>query len=70
MDILLGLMAGTAILVFYALAQRRRWVTLAVAGTCVVGSAYSFLLGAWPLGAIEAIWAIIVTRKCWLRAKP
>jgi hypothetical protein len=58
---LFGLFAVTAMLVTYALEARSRWFILAFAGTCLLGSAYGFLQGAWPFGAVEAIWAVVAT---------
>jgi len=51
-----GLLAVTAMLVFYAMEDRSHWFILAFAGACAMGSAYGFLQGAWPFGIIEAIW--------------
>ena len=45
-----GLFAVTAMLVTYALEKRNHWFILAFAGSCVLGSAYGFLQGAWPFG--------------------
>ncbi len=52
-----GLVAVTAMLIFYALEDRSPWFILAFAGACALGSIYGFLQGAWPFGVIEAIWA-------------
>ena len=60
-----GLFAVTAMLVTYALEARGRWFILAFAGACVLGSAYGFLQGAWPFGLVEAIWALVATRRWW-----
>jgi hypothetical protein len=54
---LFGLLAVTAMLVFYALEDRSHWFVLAFAGACALASLYGFLQGAWPFGVIEAIWA-------------
>jgi uncharacterized RDD family membrane protein YckC len=54
---LFGLLAVTAMLVFYALEDRSHLFVLAFAGACVLASVYGFLQGAWPFGIIEAIWA-------------
>jgi hypothetical protein len=64
-----GLLAVTAMLVFYALESRSSWFVLAFAGACVAGSAYGFLQGAWPFGLVEAVWAIVAARKWWWLAK-
>jgi hypothetical protein len=60
---LFGLVAVTAMLVFYALEPRSAWFTLAFAGACVLGSAYGFLQGAWPFGLVEAVWAVVALRR-------
>lgn len=54
---LFGLIAVTAMLVFYALEDRSPWFVLAFAAACALGSIYGFLQGAWPFGVVEAIWA-------------
>ena len=56
---LFGLIAVTAMLVFYALEDVSPHFILAFAGACAAGSVYGFLQGAWPFGVIEAIWAVI-----------
>ena len=58
-----GLLAVTAMLVFYAMEDRSHWFILAFAGACAMGSAYGFLQGAWPFGIIEAIWAMVALRR-------
>jgi len=58
-----GLFAVTAMLVTYALEKRSAWFILAFAGSCLLGSAYGFLQGAWPFGLVEAIWAIVAARR-------
>jgi hypothetical protein len=58
-----GLFAVTAMLVCYALEERSRWLIPAFAASCGVGSAYGFLQGAWPFGAVEAIWALVALRR-------
>jgi hypothetical protein len=61
-----GLFAVTAMLVFYALEKRSQWFILAFAGSCVLGSAYGFLQGAWPFGLVEAVWSGVAVRRWWL----
>jgi hypothetical protein len=65
---LFGLFAVTAMLVCYALEKRSRWFILAFAGSCLLGSIYGFLQGAWPFGLVEAIWALVALRRWWLAA--
>jgi len=60
---LFGVIAVTAMLIFYALEDRSPWFILAFSGACALGSIYGFLQGAWPFGVIEAIWAAVATRR-------
>ena len=60
---LFGLVAVTAMLVFYALEDRSHWYVLAFAAACALASAYGFLQGAWPFGVVEAIWAGVATQR-------
>jgi hypothetical protein len=61
-----GLFAVSAMLVTYALEQRSNWFVLAFSASCVMGSAYGFLQGAWPFGLVEAVWSIVALRRWWL----
>jgi hypothetical protein len=63
---LFGLFAVTAMLVTYALERRSPWMILAFAASCLLGSAYGFLQGAWPFGLVEAVWAVVAARRWWL----
>jgi len=65
---LFGLLAVTAMLVFYALEQRSSWFILAFAAACGLGSIYGFLQGAWPFGLVEAVWALVAVRR-WRRSR-
>jgi hypothetical protein len=58
-----GLMAVTAMLIFYALEDHSPWFVLAFAGACLLGSVYGFLQGAWPFGLVEAAWALIAVYR-------
>jgi hypothetical protein len=60
-----GLFAVTAMLVCYALEERSPWFVLGFAAACALGSAYGFLQGAWPLGLVEAIWAMVALGRWW-----
>jgi len=64
---LFGLFAVTAMLAFYALEHTSPWFILAFAVACAMGSVYGFLQGAWPFGAIEAIWCLVALRRWWRR---
>jgi hypothetical protein len=69
---LYGLFAVTAMLVTYACEEKSPWFVLAFAGSCLLGSSYGFLQGAWPSGLVEGVWAVVAGRRWWLitRAKP
>lgn len=58
-----GLLAVTAMLVFYALEKRSTWFILAFAGACVLASIYGFMQGAWPFGLVEAVWSVVALRR-------
>jgi len=65
---LFGLIAVSLMLLTYALEARSPWFVLGFAGACALGSIYGFLQGAWPFGAVEAIWALVALRR-WLGAR-
>lgn len=65
-----GLLAVTAMLIFYALEDRSRWFILAFAGACVLASAYGFLQGAWPFGLVEGVWALVALHRWRSRGHP
>ncbi|MEW6769457.1 MAG: hypothetical protein AB1342_15645 [Pseudomonadota bacterium] len=71
MDVLtlFGLVAVTAMVVFYALEDRSRWALLGFAVACALGSIYGFLQGAWPFGVVEAIWTLVALRRWYLRQR-
>jgi len=60
---LFGLVAVSAMLLFYTLEERSHWFVLAFAGACAMGSAYGFLQGAWPFGLVEAVWTLIALKR-------
>ena len=60
-----GLFAVTTMLVFYALERRNRWFILAFAGSCILGSVYGFMQGAWPFGVVEAVLSVVAIRRWW-----
>jgi hypothetical protein len=66
---LFGLLAVTAMLVFYALEGRNPVYILCFAASCVLGSIYGFLQGAWPFGIVEAVWAGVAVRRWWSKAR-
>lgn len=62
-----GLAAVTLMVLFYAFESRSPWCVLGFAVACVLGSVYGFLQGAWPFGAVEAVWALVALRRWWRR---
>lgn len=60
---LFGLIAVAAMIVCYALEGKSRWFVLAFALSCVLGSIYGFLQGAWPFGLLEAVWAVVAAKR-------
>ncbi|HET9839683.1 MAG TPA: hypothetical protein VFR84_15765 [Candidatus Angelobacter sp.] len=62
-----GLLAVTAMLLFYALEKRSPRFIFAFAVACALGSVYGFLQGAWPFGVVEAVWALVALQR-WRRA--
>lgn len=58
-----GLIAVTAMLIFYWAEDRSAWFVLAFAIACALGSIYGFLQGAWPFGVVEAIWSVVALRR-------
>jgi hypothetical protein len=63
-----GLFAVTAMMVSYALEARSRWFVLIFSISCVLGSVYGFLQGAWPFGLVEGIWSLLAFRR-WLKGR-
>lgn len=63
---LFGLVAVSLMLFTYAMEDRSPWYILAFAVSCVMGSIYGFLQGAWPFGLVEAIWSIVALNR-WLK---
>jgi hypothetical protein len=58
-----GAAAVSFMVVMYALERRHRGFVLAFAGGCLLSGAYGFLVGAWPFGVVEIIWAWIAMRR-------
>jgi hypothetical protein len=64
-----GLIAVTAMLMFYALEDHSPWFVLAFAGACLLASVYGFLQGAWPFGIVEAILAGVAVYRWRIRTR-
>ncbi len=60
---LYGVLALAFMMAMYALERRHRRYVLAFAIGCALASSYGFLSGAWPFGAVEAIWAVVALRR-------
>jgi hypothetical protein len=60
---LFGLVAVSLMLVFYTFEDISHWCVLGFAVSCLLGSVYGFLQGAWPFGVVEAIWAFIALKR-------
>jgi hypothetical protein len=62
-----GASAVSFMMLMYAMERRHNGFVLAFAAGCALSSAYGFLAGTWPFGAVEAIWALVAL---WRFAKP
>jgi hypothetical protein len=58
-----GVIAVTFMMATYAVEKRHRGFILAFAGGCLLSSAYGFLVGAWPFGVVEIVWAGIAVNR-------
>ena len=58
-----GVTALVFMMAMYTLERRNRVFILAFALGCMLASSYGFLSGAWPFGAVEAIWSLIALRR-------
>jgi uncharacterized membrane protein len=65
---LFGLVAVTAMVVFYTIETVSTWCILGFAVACVMGSVYGFLQGAWPFGLVEAVWSVVAFIR-WLKSR-
>jgi hypothetical protein len=65
---LFGAASVTVMMVSYALERRSSWWIFVFAGACAASSAYGWLVGAWPFGVVEAVWAGIALRR-WYRER-
>ena len=58
-----GIVVLTFMMAMYALERRGDEFVAAFAMGCALSSVYGFLSGAWPFGAVEAIWSLIALRR-------
>ena len=61
-----GVTALVFMMAMYALEGRGSGYILAFGLGCALSSGYGFAGGAWPFGAVEAVWTVIAVRR-WLR---
>jgi hypothetical protein len=66
---LLGFFAVSTMLVFFAIEKRNAGILLVFGMSCVLGSLYGFLQGAWLFGLVEAVWALVAMRRWWLATR-
>ena len=64
-----GLLAVTAMLIFYALEARSPWFVFAFACACGLASIYGFVQGAWPFGLVEVVWMLVALHRWWRYTK-
>jgi len=62
-----GVVAVVSMLSFYSLEGRHVTFVMAFAVACFASSAYGFLQGAWPFGAVELVWSGVALRRWQLR---
>jgi hypothetical protein len=60
-----GVVSLTFMMTMYALERRGSPFIAAFAAGCALSSSYGFLSGAWPFGAVEAVWTLIAARRFW-----
>jgi hypothetical protein len=60
-----GVVSLTFMMAMYALERRGSAFIVAFAAGCALSSSYGFLSGAWPFGAVEAVWTLIAARRFW-----
>ena len=60
----------TFMVLMYALEPRHPRFTLAFAFGCALASLYGFLVGAWPFGVVEAVWALVAVHRYRGRRRP
>ena len=64
--LLFGSLSVGMMLAMYALEERGSGYVAGFAVACAASSVYAFLVGAYPFGVVEAIWAAVAMRR-WSR---
>ena len=62
-----GVVAVTIMFLSYWLEPRSKWMVLVFAGGSGLTAAYSGLVAAYPITAIEALWAMVALQRFWRR---
>jgi hypothetical protein len=65
---LFGVIAVSFMMLMYALESRGRRFVAGFALGCVLSNVYGFASGAWPFGAVEAVWTLIALER-WRTSK-
>jgi hypothetical protein len=60
-----GVVSLTFMMAMYSLERRGPLFIAAFAAGCALSSSYGFLSGAWPFGAVEAVWTLVAARRYW-----
>jgi hypothetical protein len=60
---LFGACAVSFMVLMYALERRGRGLIPMFAFGCTSSSVYGFLAGTWPFGVVEAVWAVIASKR-------
>ncbi len=58
-----GVTALVFMMAMYACEKRGNGFVAAFAVGCALSSAYGFASGAWPFGAVEAVWTVVAARR-------
>lgn len=64
-----GIAAVSSMLLFYALEPCGPVFVLGFAVASDVSAIYGFLVGAWPFGVVEIIWAVVAFHRWRLRVR-
>lgn len=58
-----GVVSLVFMMAMYGLERRGPGFTLGFVAGCALASSYGFLSGAWPFGAVEAVWAVVALER-------